>query len=292
MASELPIQTILNIGDLSSVLSSVANQKNTLFKGATLDPMLPRTIYRIKRSLALRFSANPTDTTIRGVAEYLLQLCGPYALQSQTILNNLSIAFPVLTGPVNESIHVGDSAEFSVSVTGTGPFTFAWFKNGVLVPGETTDTLLLVNQQLSNNGDVFSVQVTNARGTVTSNSATLTVTASLVGFYYQGTTDYSTLLLAGTDSVAYLGTFSITTGQPLSVTFPDLGSDTEFIVVKYPATETTKTSYLNPPPSGPDAGIIPLLALNSTSFGGWKYIFSRTGTPFGMNNINGTVRFS
>lgn len=291
MATELPISTIIQIGKLSQALSNVDNDKNIYFKGGVLDIMLPKKIYWVWKPLALRYAANPADTTLRQVAEWLLQLCGPYGLQAQNILNNLGGALPVITGPTNQSVLVGANAVFSVSVVSSSNVTYQWFQNGVAIPGAVSNSYTLTNAQTSQSGNTYFVTATNASGSVTSNTATLTVTASLAGSYYQGTTDYSTLLLAGTDSVVYLGTFPITTGQPLSVTFPNKVA-TEYIVVKYPATETTKTSYLNPPPSGPDTGPIPNIALEVTTIGAWKYIFSRTGNPFGVNGVNGTVQFS
>lgn len=291
MPSEYTIQQLLNIGDLSAVLASVDNGKNIVFKGGVLDPMLPRTIVRVKRALAIRYSANPSDSTLRSVGEYLLQLCGPYALRAQQIISNLSGALPVITGPNNVSINVGQTATFSVTVVSSTSVTYQWFRGGVLIPGATNASYSLTNAQLSDSGAQFSVVATNSTGSVTSNTAILTVTAAYVGFYYQGTTDYSTDLMGGTDNVPYLGTFPITTGNPLVVTFPNLVA-TQYIVVKYPAAETTKTSFLNPPPSGPDGGPIPNISLEETTIGAWKYIFSRTGNTFGLNSVNGEVQFS
>src|ERR1700744_1554164 len=106
MPSELSIPLILNIGKLCQVLSSVDNQKNTLFKGATIDQRLPVTIYQVWKPLSLRYAANPSDSTVRQVAEYLLALCGPYALQAQNILNNLAGSLPTISGPSNQSVNV------------------------------------------------------------------------------------------------------------------------------------------------------------------------------------------
>lgn len=291
MASEFAIPQIISFSKISQYLSGNDKSSLTQLRSGSFIGILPTLLYMEGELLENLNSLSPSASTLRGTGEYVLSLCGKYLGQAQTIINNLSGTIPAITGPANQSVLVGASATFSVTVTGTGPFTYQWFVGGVLIPGATNSSYVKTNAQLGDSGGQYTVQVTGPAGQVTSNPGVLTVTASVVGFYYQGNTDYSTLLLAGTDSVAYLGTFPITTGQPLTVTFPDLVS-TEFIVVKYPATETTKTSYLNPPPTGPDTGVIPSLALDATSFGGWKYIFSRTGNPFGVNNINGQVRFS
>ena len=290
MASELPINTILSIGKLSQVLANIANQKNNLFKSQTLDARLPCTIYEVWKPLSLRYAANPSDPTVRGVAEYLLQLCGPYALQARKIISGLTVGLPSLTGPSNQSVSVGQTATFSVSVAGTGPFTYQWFLNNSAIAGATSSSYSKTNAQLSDSGGIYKVQVSNAAGSVFSNTATLNVSAALVGYYYQGTTDYSTQLLSAIDNVPYLGTFPITTGQPFTVTFPNIGAS-QSVVVKYPVGEPTKTHYENPP-GGFDSASIPGLAFDVTTIGGWKYIFSRNGNPLGLNNINGQVKFS
>ena len=276
---------------MSAVLAAVDNGKNIVFKGSVLDPMLPRTIVRVKRALALRYTANPSDPTIRGVAEYLLQLCGPYASRAEIILNNLGGSLPVITGPSNQSVLVGGNAVFSVSVVSSTNVTYQWYANGILIPGAISNSYTITNAQISQSGNTYFVTATNASGSVTSNTVTLTVTASLLAYFYQGSTDYSASLLAGIDNVPYSGSTPITTGQPITITFPNPGQ-TNPIVMKYPATEPTKTSYLNPPPSGPDGGPIPNIALEGTTFGGWSYVFSRGGNPFGLNNVNGEVKFS
>lgn len=283
---ELSIPQILQIGKLSQVLYNVNNQKNTLFGGSAIDPRRPVTIYQVWKPLSIRFSANPSDPTLRQVAEYLLELSDPSA---KTIISNLSGSLPVITGPSNQSGLSGFTATFSVSVAGTGPFTFQWYRGGVLVPGATSSTLPITNAQLTDNGAQFFVTVTNAVGTQVSGTALLTVTASIIGRWYAGGTDYSTLLAAGTDTVAYSGTFAITDEQPLVVPFP--AGQVDFIVVQYPVSQSVKTHYANPA-GGFDQAAIPGLALTVNTFGGNNYIFSQNGAPFGINNATGLITFS
>lgn len=291
MAVQLTVPVILNIANVCQYLQSASIGRGNAMDGGVIDERRARLIYMERVGIQNRYNLNPSDTTLPGVANYLFSILEGQS-QAQRILANQSISNPVLTGPTDQSVNVGDNATFSVSVSGTGPFTYQWFVDNVVIPGATSASYIKTNAQLSDSGEIYTVQVTGPNGNpVMSGPSTLTVTPAIVGYFYQGTTDYSTQLLANMDIVAYLGTFPITSGQPLDVTFPHLVS-TEYIVVKYPATETTKTSYLNPPPSGPDTGPIPSLPLDDNSFGGWKYIFSRTGNTFGLNNINGTVRFS
>lgn len=285
------IPLYLEIAGISQYLSQADFANQNAFKGGALNNNYTRLLRAVRLAVKWAYNRNPNDLTTEPTAIYMYQLCGKYVQQAINIINNQAAGLATITGPSNQSILVGQSASFTIVVTSSTSYTIEWFRNGVLIPGAISLTYTLINAQLTDTGAQFSAVVTNGAGPMSSGTGVLTVAASLVGYYYQGSTDYSTLLLAGTDSVAYLGTFPITTGQPLTVTFPDLVS-TEYIVVKYPATETTKTTYLNPPPSGPDSGTIPSLSLEANTFGGWKYIFSRTGNTFGLNNVNGQVKFS
>jgi hypothetical protein len=85
------------------------------------------------------------------------------------------IAPIILTPPSSQTVSVGQSVTLSVVVTGTPPFTYQWKQNGANIPGTTASSFVLAQAQLSDGGG-YSVAVTNAVGTVTSLTATLTVT--------------------------------------------------------------------------------------------------------------------
>ncbi|HEX8236886.1 MAG TPA: PQQ-dependent sugar dehydrogenase [Abditibacteriaceae bacterium] len=83
---------------------------------------------------------------------------------------------PVITSqPQSQTVAIGQAATFSVSGTGTMPFSFQWQRNGVNIPGATEATYTLPSASLTDSGAHFRVVVTNAFGTVTSSDATLTV---------------------------------------------------------------------------------------------------------------------
>jgi hypothetical protein len=276
MATELPIPTILNIGKLSQVLSTVSNQKNLLFKGGVTDDRLPITIYQVWKPLSLRYAANPNDSTVRQVAEYLLSLCGPYALQAQNIINNLAGSLPVITGPSNQSVAVGANAVFSVSVTSSTNVTYQWFQNGVLIPGATSSSYTVPNAQTSQSGNTYFVTATNATGSVTSNTATLTVTASITGYLYYTTTNPGPTLLANSDPFSYQITYSITHNQPISIPLTTAAANNVYLVVKVPSTESAKTTWFN---TNLNQGIIPppadFVFATPTTFGGWTYYYTK-----------------
>jgi len=292
MPSQFTIPQIIVFAKISQFLAGNDKASQKGLKSGSFIGNLEGLLYMEGYLLENMYTLNPTSSTLRNTGEYVLSLCGKYLQQAIKIANGLTASAPVITGPSNQSVNVGQNATFSVSVTGSAPFSYQWFDYlGNVIPGATSSSYTFLNSQLTDTGKTFYVKVTDTNGhSTTSNTATLTVSAALVGYYYQGNIDYSTNLLAANDNVPYLGTFSITTGQPFTVTLPHLGAS-EYIVVKYPVAQPTKTNYENPP-AGVDTAAIPGLAFNITTIGTFKYIFSRTGNAFGLNNINGQIKFS
>lgn len=84
---------------------------------------------------------------------------------------------PVITAqPQSITISQGNTATFSVTATGNPAPTYQWRKGSTNISGATAATYSITNVQPSNAG-TYSVVVTNSAGSVTSNNATLTVTA-------------------------------------------------------------------------------------------------------------------
>ena len=81
---------------------------------------------------------------------------------------------PTLIGPFDNTVCVGDAATFTVLAAGSAPFSYQWRKEGVLLPGETTDTLSFTSVVLSDAG-LYTVDVTNDCETVTSVEVALNV---------------------------------------------------------------------------------------------------------------------
>ena len=95
----------------------------------------------------------------------------------------------ITTQPVAQTVHVGETVIFSVVATGTGTLSYQWKKNGTNISGATASTYTTPVAVSGDSGAVFTVEVSNSAGTVTSSNATLTVSRySLVakstgGFY-------------------------------------------------------------------------------------------------------------
>src|SRR5205085_3242638 len=74
----------------------------------------------------------------------------------------------------------GQTATFTVTATGTAPVSYQWQSNGTAIGGATADSYTTPATTTSDDGDQFTVVVSNAAGSVTSNAAALTVNAAPV----------------------------------------------------------------------------------------------------------------
>ncbi len=87
-----------------------------------------------------------------------------------TLTVNTVVSISPLTNLVRS---VGANAVFGTTASGTGPFSYAWYTNGVVLGGQTNSSLTLTNLGFSDSG-VYQVTVSGACGTASS-SATLMV---------------------------------------------------------------------------------------------------------------------
>jgi len=84
---------------------------------------------------------------------------------------------PVITNqPQSITVPQGNPATFSVTATGTPPLSYQWRKNGVNINGATNSSYTIASVVPADQGN-YSVVVSNSGGSVTSNDASLTVTA-------------------------------------------------------------------------------------------------------------------
>jgi pectate lyase len=88
---------------------------------------------------------------------------------------------PVLTvPPASQSVEPGQDVSFFVLPDGTWPFAYQWLKDGVPIAGATEPALSLQDVEVSAAGE-YTVQVSNAAGSVTSGPATLIIVANPAG---------------------------------------------------------------------------------------------------------------
>ncbi|WP_306600915.1 immunoglobulin domain-containing protein [Geothrix sp. 21YS21S-2] len=86
----------------------------------------------------------------------------------------------IATQPRSLTVTLGQTATFSVQVSGTTPVTYQWFRNSVAVAGATGAAYTTPAAVVADNGAVFTVVVKAAGGSVTSQPATLTLVVGTV----------------------------------------------------------------------------------------------------------------
>lgn len=91
-----------------------------------------------------------------------------------------STAPAITSQPTSETVTAGQSASFSVTATGSPTPTYQWQKNSVNISQATSSTYTIPSTTTSDAG-TYQVVVSNSAGTVTSNSATLTVNSAPSG---------------------------------------------------------------------------------------------------------------
>lgn len=104
---------------------------------------------------------------------------GTMTSSAATLTVTAAVSAPVIVhAPVSTSATVGQSISFTVTAAGTAPLAYQWRKDGVVLTGATSSTLVLGAVSLAQTGD-YSVVVTNDAGTIASASARLDVTVVL-----------------------------------------------------------------------------------------------------------------
>jgi len=111
---------------------------------------------------------------------------GVNSAKATVTVNPAPPAGPTISSqPSSASVALGGSVTFSVAASGPGPFTYQWRKDGAAIAGATSATLALTGVTASQSGS-YSVVITNAGGSVTSDAAALTVGAPAVAGTYFG----------------------------------------------------------------------------------------------------------
>ena len=83
----------------------------------------------------------------------------------------------IVTEPANQSTRVAQNATFTVVARGTAPLSYQWSKNGTPITGATGASYSTPVSTPADDGEVFSVAVTNSIASVKSQGAILKVAA-------------------------------------------------------------------------------------------------------------------
>ena len=100
---------------------------------------------------------------------------------TKTVTKNVTINAVVVkpsitTQPKSQTVNEGSSVTFDVTATGTDPLSYQWKKDGSNISGATSASYTISSAKTSDAGS-YTVTVSNSAGSVTSSTATLTVTA-------------------------------------------------------------------------------------------------------------------
>lgn len=113
------------------------------------------------------------SVTTNDSATYTVEVTG--SCNSATNFGILAVGVKTSTTPMADEVHCpAETAIFTTTPTGAGPFTFAWRRDGQLLDGETNDTLVIPNLPSDLPPTTITVEVTGACSSAT-NSAMLTV---------------------------------------------------------------------------------------------------------------------
>jgi glucose/arabinose dehydrogenase len=174
--------------------------------------------------------------------------------------------------PASVTVAAGQSANFSVTASGTAPLAYQWQRNGVNIAGATASAYTLSNAAGADNGAQFRVLVSNSAGSATSNSATLTVlqnqppVASI-------TTPSNGQLYVGGETISYAGT-----GQDAEDGALPPAAFTWEVVFHH----DTHTHPFVPPTSGATSGSFTIPTLGETATNVWYRIHLRVRDAAGL----------
>ena len=97
------------------------------------------------------------------------------SVASNSAILSLNNAPVIHTQPLSQRVNVGQTASFSLIVSGSRPLSYQWMKGGIPIPGATGVSYTTPAATLTDNGSQFTVKVSNSFGAVTSTPATITV---------------------------------------------------------------------------------------------------------------------
>ena len=143
---------------------------------------------------------------------YAVQVTNPVGSTNSTsaVLTVVGLPPAITVQPTNQTVTVGYTANFNVTATGSLPLNYQWSFNGTDIDGATSASLVLTDVQTGQSGG-YTVQVTNAFGSIMSSNAILTVTALPPVVLTQPTNQ--------TLPVGYTATFNVTATGSLPLNY-------------------------------------------------------------------------
>jgi hypothetical protein len=172
---------------------------------------------------------NAATTDSGSYAVTVTNLFGTVESAVVEVVVNASQPPEITLQPVSLTRLAGTTASFTVAATGSGNLRYQWQLGTTPIPNATNTTLVITNVQPANAGD-YLVIVTNAFGTATSATATLTVLPVTAGSYQAAVVAGNPMAYwqlgeaSGTTAFDYVGGFdgtyngNVTLGVPGAIT--------------------------------------------------------------------------
>ncbi|WP_005035774.1 kelch repeat-containing protein [Holophaga foetida] len=196
-----------------AITPNTPSHQGTAIRNYAVTPALPTGLSLDTRTGVI--SGRPTAA--RTIGSYTVTAFSPGSSASVQLVLTVNPSVPAITTqPANQVVSVGSTATFSIGVSGTGPFTYQWQKDGSDITGATGAQYTTPAAVQSDNGATFRVVVKNAwGGQATSQEAALEVLpGSLTQVPNLGTSRYGqaavlladqrTLILGGRSSTGPL----------------------------------------------------------------------------------------
>jgi hypothetical protein len=213
-AATLTVNVVPTITTQPVSQTVAAGQTATFSVGATGSGTL--TYQWKKNGTAISGATSASYTTPATAASdngalFTVTVTGTSSISSNAATLTVNVPPSITTQPVNKTVMSGQTTTFTVTASGTATLTYQWSKNGSAIGGATSASYTTPAAAGADNGAQFTVTVSNAAGSVTSNAATLTVNT---GTY---------ILNASTSSLSF-SSVTIGNNSILGVTFTNAGN--------------------------------------------------------------------
>jgi hypothetical protein len=184
------------------------------------------TVSVTKRQLTIRFVHHVNNPIINAIE----------------IVPATTVAAPTIGGqPSSKTVTAGQTVTFTVAASGASPLSYQWQRGGAAISGATSSAYTTTATTSADNGGQFRVIVSNSKGSVTSNTATLTVNSAMVSPIISSQPTNITLSEGAT------ATFSVTASGTSPLSYQWQKNDSII-------NEATSSTYTTPATTGADNG--------------------------------------
>jgi alpha-tubulin suppressor-like RCC1 family protein len=183
-------EATLTVYDVPTITTQPASQRVALGAtatfsvaasgGGTLSYQWLRNDVAVSGATSTSFTTAATVAADDGAVYSVVVINGAGGTASVQVPLVVTSAPSILLQPASQFATEGRAATFMVTGSG-GDLAYEWRRGGVAIPGASSASFTTPALVAADSGAVYTVAITNPRGTVTSQSATLTVVAPAAG---------------------------------------------------------------------------------------------------------------